>query len=427
MKQYKWWIAIGLVITICFSVYLLQHRKQSVALLDYVPKNAAFVIQSKAQSLTDAEIQTLSNYGIPPKMLRQLVGHAKLPGPLFNQPLVFFGELTPAGPAVGILFAPENLAVFQERVESTRYTGTSINKKDDVQFMELNTGLYLSWNENIALLSYQLTSGEAYPLAILNKTLQATDLPIKLKTDADQCMLKPVSILQMLNHEKPSPLLTAISGILPQKTMLMGKIKTQKGKLEVNMSVVDGAKELEALLKTAAGTEDCATETTGEQDGTFIYLALQKPMIASIAALAGQTGNPLLGKLNGNAGLWLPAGEPGKDQPWMLWLGATFSEQEKAILKQLPTGMSYSPMAGINLQMAGNCLLLKPTGEVGHPSGFQKPKNPLELHQRSAENIINLTGNSQSMQLKIEAAEAHQSPLTMLLHSLAGFIPQVQP
>lgn len=427
MKQYKWWIAIGLVITICFAAYLLQLRKPSAALLDYVPKNAAFVIQSKAQSLTDAEIQTLSEYGIPPKMLRQLVGHAKLPGPLFNQPLVFFGELTPAGPAVGILFAPENLAVFQERVETTRYTGTSINQQGDIRFLELSTGLYLSWNDGIALLSYRLTSGEAYPLGILNAQFEESTLTEKLKTDADQCMLKPVSILQMLNHEKPSPVLTAISGIIPQKTMLMGKLKTQKGKLEVNMTVADGAKELEALLKTAAGTEDCATETTGERDGTFIYLALQKPMIANIAALAGQTGNPLLGKLNGNAGLWLPAGEPGKDQPWVLWLGAAFSEQERTMLKQLPTGMSYSPMAGINLQMAGNCLLLKPIGEAGLPTGFQKPKNPLELHHRSAENVLHLTGNSQSMQLKIEAAEARQSPLTMLLNSLAGFIPQVQP
>ena len=151
MKQYKWWISLGLVVITCLAVYLLQHRKSSMTLLDYVPQNAAFVIQSKAQSLTDAEIQTLSDYGIPPKMLRQLVGHAKLPGPLFNQPLVFFGEITPAGPAVGILLAPEDISLFQERVESTRYTGTSINKKDDVQFMELNTGLYLSWNENIAL------------------------------------------------------------------------------------------------------------------------------------------------------------------------------------------------------------------------------------------------------------------------------------
>lgn len=427
MKQYKWWIALGLVIITCLAVYLLQHRKSSMTLLDYVPQNAAFVIQSKAESLTDAEIQTLANYGIPPKMLRQLVGHAKIPGPLFNQPLVLFGELTPAGPAVGILLAPEDISLFQERVESTRYTGTSINKKDDVQFMELNTGLYLSWNENIALLSYQLTSGEAYPLAIFNRTLQAVDLPIKLKTDAEQCMLKPVSIMQMLNHEKPSPILTAISGIIPQQTTLLGKLKTRKGALQLDMDVIDGAKELEALLKNEPGQENYAAETSEEQNGTFIYLALQKPMIASIAALAGQTGNPLLGKLNGNAGLWLPASESGKDQPWMLWLGAAFTEQEKAMLKQLPLGMSYSPLAGINMEMAGNCLLLKPTGQAIYQTGFQKPKNPLELHLRSPENALNLTGNSHSMQLQIEATKVTQTPLSMLLNALGSFIPKAQP
>jgi hypothetical protein len=292
--------------------------------------------------------------------------------------------------------------------------------------MELNTGLYLSWNENIALLSYQLTSGEAYPLAIFNRTLQAADLPIKLKTDAEKCMLKPVAIMQMLNHEKPLPVLTAISGIIPQQTTLLGKLKIRKGELQLDMEVIDGAKELEALLKKEPGQKDCASETSKEQNGTFISLALQKPMIANIAALAGQSDNPLLDKLNGNAGLWLPDGETGKEQPWMLWLGAAFTEQEKAMLKQLPMGMSYSPLAGINMELAGDCLLLKPTGQAIYQSGFRKPGNPLELHLRSAENVINLTGNSHTMQLKIEAA-AHQSPLSMLLNALGSFIPKAQP
>jgi hypothetical protein len=428
VKKYTIWIVTGLALAMGLVTYFWYNRKPPVSPMDYVPRNAAFVIKFKARNLSQIEIEELSEYNLPPNMLKRLFGNKEKPGPLGNSDMVLFGEQTPAGPAIGILFTPEDQSAFSKIVSETHYTGTPINIKEEIQFIEFNTGFYLSWNNEIAMLSYQLTSGDTYPLSILNSDKEKSGLPERIKTDSVQCTLKPSPMLQMFNYEKPSKVLSAIAGIIPENTTLSGQLKTTAGLLQLDMDVIEGAKELEALLKLAPGKEDCGNESSDKPDGTLIYLALQKPMIAGIAALTGQTGNPLLPKLNGNACLWLPASDvPTENTPWTLWLGADLTPPTKAMLQQLPEGMTNSPIPGMQLNMAGNCLQLNPLGQSPTSSGYQKPGFPLEFHRRTPENTLKLTGNSRNMQLVLQSQTTEKSTLMLLLNTLGRLIPKQQP
>lgn len=424
-KQHKWWIVAATAVIAGLFIFWWLKPNKSLQLADYIPENAAFVLKFKADKLTDAEMDTLSRFGFPPNMLRQLFGNPQQPGTIISQKMMLFGELTPGGPALGLLFEPKDLSEFQKIVAETRYTGSTLNKKGEINFIEINTGLYLSWNENIALLSYQLTAGDSYPAGLLETQKKVSALPSCITSDSFSCMMKPISILQMLNYEKPSSVLTAIAGILPEKTTLCGVLKSDKGRISINTNVTEGATELQALLKPEAGREICADGVTDQSNGTIIYLALQKPMIGNIAALAGQTGNPLLDKLNGNACLWLKDKTNGTDtQPWLLWLGATFSEAEKILLKQMPAEANYAAMQGLTVESAGNCLLLKPAGQGEQQPGYRKPRFPLEFHRQNAENSLHLAGNSRSMQLTFEAGTSGKSNLLLLLKALGNTIPK---
>ena len=419
----------GLALLVGLVGYLWLNRKPPVSPMDFVPKNAALVIKFKADALDPTEIKSLSEYGIPPAMLKRLLGHQQNPGPLYHSEMVVFGEQTPQGPAIGLVFAPKDIALMHACVEETRYTESTINTQDKNRFMEIATGLYLAWNDHIAVCTYHLTAGERYPMGVLNAKQEASALPEKLKSNPFSCMLKPSLILQMINDEQPSQVLTAISGIIPPETTLFGMLKSKEGMLQADMEVIDGTTQLEALLKPAPGQEVCENESSAIPDGTLIYLALQKPMIAGIAALTGQTDNPLLSKLNGNACLWLPASDaPAENPPWTLWLGAELTPPEKVLLQQLPGGMTNSPIPGIQLNMAGNCLQLKPLGQAPQSSGYQKPGFPLEFHRRTPENTLKLTGNSRNMHLVLQSQTAEKSTLMLLLNTLGRLIPkQPQP
>ena len=425
MSKFKWWIVLGLTILAGLSGYLFLNHKASLPLTDFVPKNAAFVIKCKARSLSQTEIEELSEYNLPPNMLKRLFGNKEKPGPLGNSDMVLFGEQTPTGPAVGILFALEDYSAFSNIVSETHFTGSPINSKKEIQFIEFNTGFYLSWNNEIALLSYQLTSGDAYPLSILNPDREKSDLPEKLKTDSVQCMLKPSPMLQMLNYEKPSQVLSAIAGIIPEKTTLCGRIHTEDHMITLPMFVTEGTKELEALIKDMPGKEDCAVEKPAETEGAQIYLALQKQMVGSISALTGQAGNPLLSKLNGNVCLWIPEKKAGSmAQSWMLLLGTDFSENEKLLLNQLPRELAATSVPGYNITPLENCLLLTPSDQTTKVGGFKTPKNPLELYLRSKQKTISLTGNSRNMQLQLQSQTSQTSPILMVLKSLGDLIPK---
>lgn len=426
MRQHKWWIIAATAIIAGLLLFWWLKPKTSVPLANYVPENAAFVLKFQADKLSEAELDSLSRFGFPPTMLRRLFGNPQQPGTLISRQMLLFGELTPGGPALGLLFAPQDLSEFQKIVAETRYTGSSLNQKGSTQFIEINTGLYLSWNDNIALLSYHLTAGDTYPISLLETQKNVSAAPSDITSDSISCMLKPVSILQMLNYENPSPVLTAIAGMLPEKTTLCGRLKSGKGGISINMNVTQGTTELEALLKPVAGGEICSDELPGQTNGTLMYLALQKPMLGNIAALTGQTGNPLLEKLNGNACLWLKDKiNNTDDQPWLLWLGATFSEEEKILLKKMPAKANYAAMEGLAVETAGNCLLLKPTRQAPQTPGYRKPLFPLEFHRQNAENSLHLTGNSRAMQLTFDVGTSGQSSLLLLLHALDNFMPKV--
>ena len=428
MKKYTFWIVTALALVIGLAGYLWYNRKPPVSPMNYVPRNAAFVIKFKADALEPTEIKSLSEYGIPPAMLKRLLGHQQNPGPMYHCEMVVFGEQTPQGPAIGLVFAPKDIALMHACVEETRYTGSTINTQDENRFMEVATGLYLAWNKYIAVFTYQLTAGERYPLGILNAKQETSEITEKLESQRYQCMLKPSLLLQMINDEQPSQVLTAISGIIPPETTLCGQLKTQEGLLQLDMDVMEGSKALEALLKPAPGQEVCGNESSDKPDGTLIYLALQKPMIAGIAALTGQTDNPMLSKLNGNACLWLPASDaPAENPPWTLWLGAELTPPEKVLLQQLPGGMTNSPIPGMQVNIAGNCLQLKPLGQAPQSSGYQKPGFPLEFHRRTPENTLKLTGNSRNMHLVLQSQTAEKSNLMLLLNTLGRLIPKQQP
>lgn len=399
------------------AVYLLLQRKVFVELSKYVPDNAAFACKFQSKKLSETEIQTLAQYGFPPKMLKQLMGNELHPGPLFNQPMLFFGEQTPAGPALGLLFAPKDLSEFNSILQETRYTGTTINESNGIRFLEFSTGLYLAWTDELALLSFQLSAGDTYPMALFNNKNKASGSFEKLKSDSVQCMLKPAAVLQMLNYEKPSSVLTALAGFIPQKTTLFGKLNKQTDRLLMDLDVTDGATELNALLKPAPGGEICADESKTEKYGSLIYLALQKQALGSIAALTGQSGNPLLSKLNGNACLWLPENNNNTEQPWLLWLGAEFTQNEKILLQQSSSGVGVSSLPGLNITLSGNCLLLSPKGQTIADHGYKIPKHPMAIHLRSHETSLSLLGNSRTMQLKLEF-QANQSPLLWFLKAL---------
>lgn len=424
MKKHTVWIALSLVLIFGLAGYLILKQKKSSALTGYVPQNAAFIISFNTNFLSDEETETLSRFGIPPKMLKQLLGNPQKPGPLLHCKMVLFGEQTPAGPALGLLFAPEDVSVFSNIVSETRYTGSPIDEKNDIRFLELNTGLYLAWDDEIALLSYQLTSGDAYTMSIIHPNKEKSEFAENVNYDSVQCMIKPVSLMQMLNHEKPSQVLIGIAGIIPEKTTLCGTLHLQNGSLTMPMDVTAGANELEAFLKSSAGGEMCSDEPRGNAGGSLIQLALQKPLVGSIAELTGQAGNPLLSKLNGNACLWLP--EKKKDteeQPWQLWLGSEFSENEKIMLKQLPKGASVTSMSGLQIEPSGNCLLLSPAGQAPQVSVYQQPKYPLEIHLCNPERMISLTGNSRKMQLHLQSLSAKGSVLILLLDALGNLTP----
>ena len=426
MKQHNWWIIAVTAIIAGLILYWCIKPKNAVQLTDYVPENAAFVIKFEADKLSHRELDTLSRLGFPPNMLNRLFANPLQSGTLISQKIILYGEPTPNGPAVGLLFELQDASEFQKIVAESRYTRSALNKLGAIQFIEINTGLYLSWNENVALLSYQLTAGDSYPVGLLETQKKASALPSCITSDSFSCMMKPISILQMLNYEKPSPILTALAGILPEKITLCGHVQSGKGGISLKMNVTEGTTELKALLKPVAGGEICTDDVTGQTNGTLIYLALQKPMIANIATLTGQTGNPLLGKLNGNACLWLKDKMNGIDgQTWLLWLGAEFSEGEKILLKKMPAGANYAAMEGLTLESAGNCLLLKPAQQATQSPGYRKPGFPLEFYRENDKYSLHLAGDSRSMQLSLKGGTAAQSHLLLLLNALGNIIPKV--
>ena len=359
-------------------------RPKHPSLLPYLPSNAAFAANIQPadwlQLMTKKATQAKERFGLSDKMLKRISGSPEACGLATNQPLLMFGNYTSMGAGYALFLPLENQELFNEFIEATRLAGSSIETSGDIRFTELQTGCYISWNKDAALLSYQLSAGETY---LMNIWQGKTSKPVTAWWDesnpSSSFMLKPALAMEMWTADKPNTAIMAVGTLLPRNLMLTGTISASPNRLTMNAVVKEGQAELKKLFNDKPAGLACSDDAPKSQNlQLYLQLSLKPEGLRSLSAIGGNEENPLLSLLNGNAKLSKADGE----NDWELLLGTNLNPQETVtfLAKQgLPQVNGKYPLFGLGLEMqVEQCLRIRPENTIG-VSSMPTQQSPLFL------------------------------------------------
>jgi Domain of unknown function (DUF4836) len=188
-KYFKIFLIFLGVSIIASSSYFLFRSNSGTELVSHVPDNASVAVQIKISQLGRfleadkkeiAKLKFLNNTTLIRnhpglKALFQMIKSPKVSGIDFTYPAVFFSESLLRGNASGLLVKLVNKKAFEEMVIKSMPSGNEKGEQNHVQYAEFDAGIYLAWNNEIALLSHQPTEGKTYFENIVNKKKQIAE------------------------------------------------------------------------------------------------------------------------------------------------------------------------------------------------------------------------------------------------------------
>jgi len=165
------------------SVYFLTRSKGS-GLLAYVPNDASMVIRfnlpkiAKFYAENKDEISKMtiwkkateaSNNSLD-RAIQGIVKNPEASGIDFSLDCMLFVHKAQRGENTGMLLRLKNASDFAKYIKNNTPAGSISGNENGVEYAEFGTGLFISWNNEVALITEQMAEPKAYFAAILNKS-----------------------------------------------------------------------------------------------------------------------------------------------------------------------------------------------------------------------------------------------------------------
>ena len=186
---------IGLgAITIGLASYFL-FAGGSDRLLKFIPNNAAFVVRidvkglyelGKKDKLFDLKmlkegVKKGKEKGGMSKFISAILEKPEECGIDFRKPAYVFGEMMSRGKATAMLMEIHSESKFAEFIDKKRDSYSKIEKKEDMQMMELDAGEFLSWGNGILVYSVNKSESTGYPMKIIKRSRPGMEGNLNIK------------------------------------------------------------------------------------------------------------------------------------------------------------------------------------------------------------------------------------------------------
>jgi hypothetical protein len=183
----KNWIKVSLLVAgigaVGATVYYFVKGSPGNELLAYVPNNSGLLVKFNLPEIGEAlkgheeEIKKFTflkdkdvrKSDALTKTVINILKDPKKSGLDFSVPAMLFSEGRPRGSVIGFVVKLENADMFGEYIKKNVPAGNESGKGNDVEYAEFDVGLYVSWNQNVALVTEQKAENKSYFEDILNK------------------------------------------------------------------------------------------------------------------------------------------------------------------------------------------------------------------------------------------------------------------
>lgn len=284
---------IGLgAITIGLASYFL-FAGGSDRLLKFIPNNAAFVVRidvkglyelGKKDKLFDLKmlkegVKKGKEKGGMSKFISAILEKPEECGIDFRKPAYVFGEMMSRGKATAMLMEIHSESKFAEFIDKKRDSYSKIEKKEDMQMMELDAGEFLSWGNGILVYSVNKSESTGYPMKIIKRSRPGMEGNLNIKemlanNGMLSFMVRPGEILKWNEDNMNLPIKDFWNpAMMSNAISYIGKMDFVNG--EINMT----AKAFSADGKKSAMPEVLKKENTALKLAKFSKSEIQPAML----------------------------------------------------------------------------------------------------------------------------------------------------
>lgn len=179
----KWAIGGGIaLLTAILGYFIFSGGGSETDLLKVIPEKASAIVKidfakiskmmegsktedfsdlKKTLGITDGTVQALS------RIVDAIAKDPKSSGINFSMPSYFFIHKTEKGNALGWVLGLSGKSKWESMVKDKSPVGTTIEKMRKIDFAEMETGSYFSWNDNVLLYTYQPSESREYFVELL--------------------------------------------------------------------------------------------------------------------------------------------------------------------------------------------------------------------------------------------------------------------
>lgn len=253
-KNKKILIACVGLIALAVSAFFLTRSSSKINLLSYIPGNSISIIKLNIPVLAGIlgenqnEITTYSFLKDSElkepltKLFMNIIKQPELSGLDFTTDMYCFFEALPRGTAIGFLLKISNEDLFGKHVKNYVPAGKNYGVNKDISYAEFDNGIYISWNNSLALLTIQKTEGVDYFQKIISKSKPGADknkIYSDLKESADLISCR-VFIDEVFNNVSMSrnSVLENFKNPFPKQSSLAFQLNMDKDAIRSEFSVL---------------------------------------------------------------------------------------------------------------------------------------------------------------------------------------------
>lgn len=175
-KSFKIILAVSAVAVAAAGAWLFFRPAGTSGLLKLVPNNAFAIVKlnlpdvakileehkDEVSNMGFMKDRDLANHEPLLKLLQSIITSPVEAGLNLRENAFFYVENTPRGVAAGLLFGLKDKQKFAALAKKHQRAGGDAGETEGIGYGEYETGTFLSWSENAALLSFNKTEGKAY-------------------------------------------------------------------------------------------------------------------------------------------------------------------------------------------------------------------------------------------------------------------------